>query len=352
MIALFLAGGSGTRLWPLSRENNPKQLHKLVSDKSLMTETVERVAPLIKPENIWIVTNADYVGRIAVDSPGVPKEQIIAEPFPLGTNLAVGLGAIHIERRHPDAVIAIGWADAYIGNQGEFRRALTEAAEIAPDVDGVILSIIPAYPSTGHGYLKMGKPIPAHDGSFEIARFEEKPAADRAEEFVQSGDYYWNTGISIWKVATLLELMSYHKPEHYAALRYVSEAIGTPDERARMEAAFAGLDRMAIDHAIFEKATRMATIPVDLDWNDIGSWSAIHDVLSTGDDNVTRGSVVSVDTNNCLIYGQKRLIATLGISDLVIVETEDAILVAHKDDADRIKELYTKVKNFGGAKYL
>lgn len=352
MIALFMAGGSGKRLWPLSREDNPKQLHALIGKKSLMTQTIERVAPLIEPKDIWIVTSRKYVKQIAKHSPGVPQRQILSEPFALGTNLAVGLGAIHIARQEPEAVILVGWADSHIGREVEFRAALEKANQIVHEVDGIILGIKPTYPATSYGYIQIGNTIVGTEDIFEISRFEEKPDAKRAEEIFQSARHLWNPGISVWKVSRLLELIKEFTPDHFAALEYVAEAIGKEDETGRMEEAFRGLETVAIDRSIFEKASNLATIPVDLDWNDIGAWSAIYEVQAQNGGNVTRGSVVTLDTEKCLIYANKRLIATLGVSDLVIVETEDAILIAHKNETDRLKELHAQVISLGGVQYL
>ena len=346
MYALFIAGGGGTRLFPVSRENNPKQLHALVGSQSLMTQTVKRVAPLIAPENVWIVTGEKYVEQIAAHSANVPRRQIIAEPYALGTNLAVGLGAVHLARVDPEAVMLVGWADAHIGKNNEYCAALEQAAQIAKSGAGVILAVKPTFPSTAYGYIETGESLVADSEFFEIVRFEEKPVANRAAEFHQSGRHFWNSGMSVWKVSSLLKLIEQHTPEHFEALQKVAETIGTENFQPRMREAFESLPKTPIDNAIFERAAGLTALPVDIEWNDIGTWSAIYDVQAKNEaGNITRGRVVSLDTKNCLIYsGGKRLIATLGVSDLVIVETEDAILIAAKNDAERLKELYAEVK--------
>ena len=184
-----------------------------------------------------------------------------------------------------------------------------------------------------------------------MVSFEEKPDPERAAQLLKR-NYFWNSGISIWKVSKLLNLIQKYTPDHYAALKYVTEETVAAKKLRRMEVAFKDLERTAIDHAIFEKAENLFAIPVDLKWHDIGSWRAVYDIQKKRDGNVTRGAVVSLDTEKCLIYSHKRLIATLGVSDLIIVETADAILIAHKDETDRLKELYAKVRDFGGDKYL
>lgn len=353
MIALFIAGGSGTRLWPLSRVKTPKQLQPIIGEKPLISQTVERIRPLIEPRDVWIITNREYTEEIALQVPAVPPGQIIAEPFPIGTNLAAGLGALHIARRDPDAVIVLGWADAYIGKPTEFIKAVEAAAKLAPEVDGVILGVHPSYPATSYGYIEAGACVAGHASAFRIARFEEKPSFQRAQSFVGSGRHFWNPGISVWRAATLLKLIEMYKPDHYAALQTVAQSIGTTDEFTCLEKAFRDLDPAPIDHCLFEKAQNLATIPADLDWSDVGSWSAVYELQVNGSgSNVTSGAVVTLDTAKCLIYAKKRLVATLGVSDLVIVETEDAVLIARKSDTDRLKELYAQVKDFGGSLYL
>ena len=352
MKALILAGGSGTRLWPMSVEKTPKQLLSIIGESSLMTQSVARLASVVEKNDIWIVTNGACAAQVNDHCPEVPEIQIIAEPFPLGTCLAVGLGLMHITRQDPDAIVVVGWADSYIGNESRFQEALRIAEMLVDNVDGVILSVPPTYPATGYGYVETGDPIPGSENCYEIRRFEEKPTTSRADEFIASGHHYWNTGISVWKASKLLNLMADHTPDHFRALERVAPHLGTPSERTMIEECFADLERVSIDHAIFEKADRMATIAIDLNWSDIGSWSAVHDILAGTEKNVTRGPVVTVDTDKCLIFSQKRLIATLGVSNLVIVETADAVLIANKDDTERMKELYDEVRKYGGDKYL
>lgn len=352
MIAVFMAGGSGTRLWPLSREDNPKQLHALIGEQSLMTQTVERVLPIVAASDVWIVTNASYVDRIAEHAPGVPREQVIGEPFALGTNLAVGLAAIHVAKANPDATMFVGWADSYIENGEAFLAALQIADKAAHECDGVVLGVRPTFPATGYGYIEIGRPLSGCEGAVRIAQFLEKPDAEAALEFYESGRYLWNPGISVWKVSSFLDLMKHCKHDHYEALMQVSDALGTPQEAEVMERVLRPLDKEAIDTAIFEKASNLATVPVDLGWSDVGSWASLHDVLAPEGGNVTRGPVITVNTENCLIFGKDRLIGTLGVSDLVIVDSGDAILVARREDAERLKELHKDIRAGGFERFL
>jgi mannose-1-phosphate guanylyltransferase len=317
-----------------------------------MTQTVERVLPIVPPSDIWIVTSQRYKDRIAEHAPDVPEEQIIGEPFALGTSLAVGLAAIHVEKKDPDAVMFVGWADSYIENGEEFLKALEIAEKAVQDCDGVVLGVKPTFPATGYGYIEMGRPLHDHEGAFRIAQFLEKPDEEAAQQFFESGCYLWNPGISVWKASCLLNLIKRYKPDHYHALKRVQEAIGTPDFEAVMEREFRPLDKEAIDTAIFEKATDLSTVPVELGWSDVGSWSALHDVLAPEGGNVTRGPVVAVNTDNCLIFSQDRLIGTLGVEGLIIVDAGDAILVARKEDAERLKELHSVIKAAGQLEFL
>jgi mannose-1-phosphate guanylyltransferase len=347
--AVFIAGGAGTRLWPLSRAGRPKQFHALAGGESLMRQTVERVLPVIPANDVWVVTGARYVGQTRAELPEVPPRQIIGEPFPLGTNLAVGLGALHVARHDPDAVIFVGWADSYFRDGEEFRRALKASARVARETAGVIVGVRPTHPATGYGYIRAGAALEGQEGAYRIAGFEEKPDAPRARAFVEEGSYYWNPGMSAWVASRLLELIRLHKPAHHEALMKLEPHLGTEREGEAMAEAFAGLDREPIDTAVFEKAEGLATVVTDPGWSDVGTWAAVYELGAEGEGaNATHGRVVTLDTTGCLIHAAAgRPVYTLGVSDLVIVDAGDCLLVARRDQAERLKELHTLAKEHG-----
>jgi mannose-1-phosphate guanylyltransferase len=370
--AVFIAGGAGTRLWPLSRESRPKQFHALAGGASLMRQTVERVLPVVPASDVWVVTGGRHVAQTAAELPEVPPLQIIGEPFPLGTNLAVGLGALHVARRDPDAVMFVGWADSYVRDGEEFRRALLAASRVARETAGVIVGVRPTYPATGYGYIRAGAALEGDEGAYAIAGFEEKPDAARARAFVAGGSYLWNPGVSVWVASRLLELIRLHKPAHHEALLKVEPHLGTPREREAMEEAFDGLDREPIDTAVFEKAEGLATVVTDPGWSDVGTWAAVYelgaaeasgrapeasDPSEAGDTsrgaNVVRGEVVALDTEGCLVHAADgRPVFTLGVSDLVIIDAGDCLLVARRDHAERLKELHSLARQSGHTELL
>jgi mannose-1-phosphate guanylyltransferase len=352
MFGLLIAGGFGTRLWPVSRRDNPKQLQNFIGQNSLIAQSFKRFSRIVEPTKIHIVTGKSYVSRIIESVPEISHEQIIAEPFPIGTNLAVGLGAFRIYRENPNAQVLIGWADSYIGNERELRRAVSAAQKIINDYDGVMLGGQPTRAATEYGYIECGTSIAGNKNCYRIAGFKEKPNPDRADEFLKSNRYLWNTGISLWKVANLLKLMRTHTPAHYAAIEYVYDSQSLTERSQRMKAAFKCLAPLSIDNALYEKAANLAVVAAQMKWSDVGNWSAIYDVQTEKDKNVTKGAIVSVDTEKCLIYSHQKLVATLGISDLIIVETADAVLVVHKSQTARLKELYAQIKELNGNKYL
>lgn len=357
MYAVIMAGGSGTRLWPVSRETNPKQLHSLISDRPMIQETVDRLKPIVSPDQMWVVTNESYIYRIRQYLPEVPEDHVMGEPFPLGTTLAIGVACLKVAQVDPQGTVVVAWSDSFISNQDAFMDALKLAEEAAQTANGVIIGVNPTFPSTGYGYIKMGSPISNMQGGdvFWIEQFIEKPDLERAKRFVKSWEYLWNPGIAVWRVDKLLGLFEQLRPREYEALKRIEPALGSRDESKVIAEELESIPKLAIDYTIHEKAEKLAVIPADLGWSDIGTWDALKDVLPPNQGtNVVRGQdVITIDTEECLIMGdENRLIATLGVKDLIVVDTGDALLVAHRSKAQQVKEVVEQLRATKRDKYL
>jgi mannose-1-phosphate guanylyltransferase len=343
-----MAGGSGTRLWPISRSHNPKQLHALVSDKPMIQETAERLRPVAPPENMWVVTNQSYLYRIRQYLKDVPDSHVVGEPFPLGTTLAIGLAMFKVSKTDPQGVVVVGWSDSYIGNEEAFLDAIQLAEEAAQVSDGVIIGVNPTFPSTGYGYIKMGRPLKdiQKGDVFQISEFIEKPDLERAKQYVQRWEYLWNPGIAVWRADKLLGLFERLRPKEFQALKRIEPYLDTPQESEAIERELKDIPKLAIDYTIHEKAERLAVVPADLAWNDIGTWDALIDVLPANEGtNVVRGkNIIAMDTEDSLIFSDDRLIATLGIRDLVVVDTGDCVLVAHRNKSQQVKDVVERLK--------
>ena len=354
-----MAGGSGTRFWPLSREKMPKQLLKIGGDDTLIQQTVKRILPLIKREDIFIVTNHSLSDEINFQLSAKFGESwdgnFILEPQAKNTAPAIGLAALHLNRIDPDGYMIVLSADHAIRKPDELLRLLRKAVEIAADDYLVTLGIKPDRPATGYGYIKAGASCrggsPA-DGCF-VEAFVEKPDLKTAKEYLQSGKYYWNSGIFIWKTATLLKLMEKHAPALYRGLMQIQDNIGTDQQDETIRQVFKKLDSISIDYALMEKTDRAAVIPADIGWSDVGSWTALDDV-STPDasGNVITGNVIDVDSHNSIVYAEKRLVATIGLKDLVVVDTPDATLVCTKERAQDVKKVVDELKKRKSGEHL
>lgn len=355
MIALFLAGGSGTRLWPLSTKRRPKQFHRLTGSQSMIRETVERVLPFVPIGNVLIVTGRDYVRDIATELPELSAAQIIGEPFPVGTNLAIGLGLIRILERDPDAVVLIGWSDAHIGKSRVFSDVVRSAAAALDRFDGVLIGAEPTSASTAYGYIESVNG--AGDGDLThqvgpILSFHEKPRREIAESYLQRGGFAWNTGISVWRASRLLDLIRMLTPAHYVALDRIRGALGTDREDRVTAHTLEGLERTAIDQSIFEKAANLGTVTADFGWSDVGSWEAIYDISADRDNSLLRGNVVALKTRDCLLESSHKLLAVYGVEDLVVVETDQVVLVTRKSLSANLKEIYEEVRTATGDRFV
>ncbi|HLV35099.1 MAG TPA: mannose-1-phosphate guanylyltransferase [Spirillospora sp.] len=355
--AMIMAGGGGTRLWPMSRQDTPKQLLPLVEEESMFKVSVRRLAPLFKPEQIYVVTGRLYFDVMRNDVPEIPLENFIIEPYGRDTAPAAALGITVIHERDPQATVAILTADHHITKTEVFRNVLQTAYELACDGRIVTLGLSPTYPATGFGYIRQGEPLATINGfqAYRSLGFTEKPDEQTAAHFIESGEYTWNSGMFIWKAATALKEFKRQQPEMYDQFQEIARVVDSEHFEDTLESIWDNIRKISLDFAVMEHAEDIVVIPVDIGWNDVGSWDALFDVLKLDKNgNHFKGKSpvnVIIDTKNTLVYSDK-LTVTIGIEDIIIVDTPDALLLCHKDRAQDVKEVVNKLLTNKNYKYL
>ncbi|MFZ5918657.1 MAG: mannose-1-phosphate guanylyltransferase [Chloroflexota bacterium] len=350
MYALIMAGGVGSRLWPRSRKPTPKQLLNLTSERTMFQEAVARLEPLFEPPHAFVVTSAEYVPAMRHQVPALPAENYVIEPSGHGTAPCIGLAALYLRRLDPDAIMAVLTADHYIEKSDAFREALAAAGQIAREGYLVTLGIKPAFPSTGYGYILRDQKLTEVGNleSYRVKRFTEKPDLPTARKFVATGRYYWNSGMFVWRVAEIMAEFQRQMPALFAQLTEIDRAIGTPQEKDVLTRVWAEVENQTIDYGIMEGARNVAVIPVDIGWSDVGSWATLLDILP-GDEsgNVVTGQHLGIDTRRTLVYSPHRLVATVGLEDMIVVDTGDALLVCSKERAQDVKKVVDALKAQG-----
>ncbi|OIP95207.1 hypothetical protein AUK40_06225 [Candidatus Wirthbacteria bacterium CG2_30_54_11] len=357
MYAIIPAGGSGSRLWPVSRSHFPKHLLNLTGHGSMIQETVKRILSLIPLEHIFVVTAQSHTDQIAEQLPALPPANIITEPDRRDTAPVIGLGACYVRARDSKAILASLHADHVIQKGKEFIKLLKVAETIASRHDVIVtLGIQPTHPATGYGYISSGDSFACiHDQEiFKVKAFTEKPNLPTAHAFLAAGNYFWNAGIFIARAEVLLEAYRLHAPKLYEPLMRIAAAIGTRDEQSTIRALYPTLPKEPIDTAIMEKAHNIVVIPSDIGWDDIGSWKTVKTILPANKgSNFVFGQHEGVDTENSLIYSSSdRLIATIGLQNMIVIDTEDATLICPMDRAEEVKQLVDKLKKDKRDSYL
>lgn len=349
--AVIMAGGMGERFWPESRVSRPKQFLKLVGDETMLQAAVRRIHRIIPYENIYIVTNGMYRGLVKKQLPGLNEQNILIEPVSRNTAACIGLACVFINKRFADASMVVLASDHIIKNEESFLGIVRKAFKEAEGEKIVTLGIKPNYPETGYGYIKCGE---MDDGSIcKVERFVEKPDLKTAKQYLADGGYLWNSGMFVWRLGTIMSAFNKYMPGLYRSIIKIGKAVGTKKQNHTIKEEFMKLDSISIDYGVMEKAKNVYVIPCDFGWDDVGSWTSL-ERLNPKDDsgNVVEGNVVSIDTQGCIVKSDKKLVATIGIEDLIVVDTDDAILICKKDRAQDIKKLVKQIKENSLDSYL
>jgi len=358
MYAVIMAGGQGTRLWPLSRQEKPKQMHCLVGDKPLLAETFQRINTLIKTRDIFISTLPEYVEQIKKILPEVPKENYILEPFLMGNAASNCLASKILNQRDNDSSAIFLPSDHVIHDKLKFLETVKFSEEMLKKYPENIITIgiNPTRPDTGLGYIQMDmeKERKGDLRAFTVKRFVEKPDQKKAEAYLASWEFLWNSGMFVWKTSNVLSLYEKFLPNTYKAVGKIAEAIGTDKEWSVLKREYAKVDKTTIDYGIIEKTKDIMVIPGNFGWSDVGIWGTLFDSLAEiyKSNLIVKGHHVGVNNENCMVMASEKLIATVGLKDIIIVDTPDALLVCNRHQSTQIKELLEKLKEEGKYQYL
>ncbi len=342
LFGVIMAGGRGSRFWPRSRKKNPKQLLNIVGSHTMIQDTVNRLDGVIPLENIYIITNGLLRDEIIRQVPGVPPDQIVAEPVARSTAPCIGLAAAIIHRRCPSAVMAVFAADHLIGDVEQYQKDLLLATDIAGQQHALVtFGIKPLKPDTGFGYIQAGDQIHGNGTSVrKVLRFVEKPDVGRAVQFFHDPDYFINSGMFVWRVDDIIGEIVKYLPEMRKGLERIEKNYGTPFEFKAIGEEFPRFPSISIDYGVLERSGRVAVVMAGFTWSDIGSWDSLYDVWPQDENgNVNIGRKMSYDSHGTLIYSPKKFVAAIGVRDIIIVETEDALLVCGRDHAQKVSEV-------------
>lgn len=338
--SVIMAGGIGARFWPLSRRHQPKQMLDLLGEGTLIEQTVLRIAPLVPPENQWIVTNDEQKAMIRSLLPAIAERQFVVEPLGRNTAPAIGLSAVHLLHHDPDAVMIVLPADHRIADVQAFRDCLSLAVELVRESDVLAtIGIRPLRPETGYGYIQVDHVTPPPRPQVHwVKTFAEKPNPQTAKLFFESGEFLWNSGIFIWRADVIMQQIAEHMPNWYSGLQEIAQTIGTPREAEVARRIFSALKGTSIDYGVMEHAPRVAVVSGTFDWSDVGSWDEVWRLLPQDErSNAIRGHGAAVEADRNLVLARDKLIMLVGVNDLIVVETDDALLICPREDSQRVR---------------
>ena len=348
-IGVIMAGGGGTRFWPLSRVGMPKQVLNIMGGDTMINLTISRCEGLIEEKDTFIVTNArqkDVLNKVLKE--GVPSENILLEPHARNTAPCILLAALKLRSIYGDGVMAVFSSDHYISDEPGFRRVFEAAIDAAVARDKLVtIGITPSFASTGYGYIEYDMDS-GQSGVYEATRFVEKPDREKAEGYLRSGNYLWNSGMFVWKISTIISQFERFLPRIYEQMQRYASAMGTGDEDTALREAYESIQPISIDYGIMERSNEVLVIPGDFGWNDVGSWDALANVFPPdASGNVVKADYLGIDTRGCVIYGQDEFVATIGLTDMIVVHTSDALLVCPKDRAHDVKKIVEALRKEG-----
>jgi mannose-1-phosphate guanylyltransferase len=341
--ALIMAGGRGERFWPLSKKTLPKPFIPLLKKETMIQETVKRIKALIPEERIIIVLSRDHFPVAQQQLPEIPVENFVIEPFGRDTAACIGLASLYIGRKDEDASMVVLAADHLIADSEAFFRTITASLKFLASDDYIVtIGIKPTRPETGYGYIELGEKLGSVDNEsfFSVKKFVEKPGLSAASDYLKTDRYCWNSGMFIWRNSTIQNSLSVYMPELWNGLMRIDECLGSEAEEEVIKKEFSQFERISIDYGVLEKSSQVVVVPASFNWDDVGTWTALERVYGLDEsDNVVVGKHVGRDTQGCIVFSRDQLVATLGVKDLVIVQSKDKILVCHKEKAPYLKEI-------------
>ena len=356
--AVIMAGGGGTRLWPISRKKHPKHVLPLLGERTLFQSTLDRLEGFVSPARTLVVTAADQADELRKQAPQLPRDNFLIEPLPRGTASVVGLAATILARRDPEAVMLVLPSDHYIRNRDLFRLVMRVAAQVAEKDYLVTLGITPTFPATGYGYIQRDEALPEKFDYpvYCVRHFTEKPDEVKARAMLAAGDHSWNSGMFVWRVDRILAEFARQMPELKSALERIEAAWGTPREATTLAAEWPQLKSETIDYGIMENAINVAVLPAGgLEWSDVGSWDSLFDVLlpDEGGNVVVNSEHMALETHDTLVYStDKKLVVTIGVDDLIVIDSGDALLVCRRDQAQMVRQVIANLKKNQREDYL